>query len=384
MSGISVALGDQDCFDPKQDHNKVTCRIPQGLGGNNAVLVTVLTRTSNAVMFNYSKPFVYTVVPNIPNANGFELEVVGVNFGWEQTYTAITIGEKPCLNAKWRNDGSLECLMQQDVAGQKNVTITVAGQTVQLVGPFVPQCIVGEYGQVGELCLPCPQGGVCEGSFDEPYAGVGWWMVNVATTSDSTAASSTRRLLRSTRRRHLAELSTECPPERANRDFCPVMIPCEPAESCLGNNTCAVGYTGERCSECTVGTHYRLAGECVECPDNPELIVAGFLAAALLMCVGGYALNRKKVNLAFLSIGVDYFQVLAIFATSKVDWPPALQKLFQAMSAFNLNLEIAAPECSIPDVQYTTKWFSIQLLPLAACTLRALFRGGVHASGACV
>ena len=384
VSDISVTLGGRDCTNVKQDHNKVTCRIPQGLGGNNAVLVTVLTRTSNAVMFNYSKPFVYTVVPNIPNANGFELEVVGVNFGGNDTYTAITIGEKPCLNAKWRNDGSLECLMQQDVAGQKTVTITVAGQTVKLVGPFVPQCIVGEYGQVGELCLPCPQGGVCEGSFDEPYAGVGWWMVNVATTSDSTAASSTRRLLRSTRRRHLAELSTECPPERANRDFCPVMIPCEPAESCLGNNTCAVGYTGERCSECTVGTHYRLAGECVECPDNPELIVAGFLAAALLMCVGGYALNRKKVNLAFLSIGVDYFQVLAIFATSKVDWPPALQKLFQAMSAFNLNLEIAAPECSIPDVQYTTKWFSIQLLPLAACTLRALFRGGVHASGACI
>jgi len=43
--------------------------------------------------------------------------------------------------------------------------------------------------------------------------------------------------------------------------------------------------------------------------------------------------------------------------------------MFQAMSAFNLNLEIAAPECSIPNVQYTTKWYSIMLLPVAACVL---------------
>ena len=32
-------------------------------------------------------------------------------------------------------------------------------------------------------------------------------------------------------------------------------------------------------------------------------------------------LNSKAVNLAFVSIGVDYFQVLAMFANSRVQWP---------------------------------------------------------------
>ncbi len=43
-----------------------------------------------------------------------------------------------------------------------------------------------------------------------------------------------------------------------------------------------------------------------------------FLIASVLLCIGGWILNRKNVNIAFLSIGVDYFQILAMFANSKV------------------------------------------------------------------
>lgn len=39
------------------------------------------------------------------------------------------------------------------------------------------------------------------------------------------------------------------------------------------------------------------------------------------------------------------------------------------MSVFNLNLELTAPECSIPNLTYAEKWFAIQILPLAALTL---------------
>ena len=137
-----------------------------------------------------------------------------------------------------------------------------------------------------------------------------------------------------------------------------------------------------RCAVCDLG-YYRRAGECIECPNNPLLLVIGFLVAAVLLCISGYVLNRKAVNLAFLSIGVDYFQVLAMFANSKITWPTILkvrdsgtclvdlrlhnmnstltpvvltcvpypeQEVFHAMSVFNLNLELTAPECSIPDL----------------------------------
>ena len=42
---------------------------------------------------------------------------------------------------------------------------------------------------------------------------------------------------------------------------------------------------------------------------------------AVAAAAAGYFLNKKSVNIAFLSIGVDYFQVLALFAASKVAWP---------------------------------------------------------------
>ena len=43
--------------------------------------------------------------------------------------------------------------------------------------------------------------------------------------------------------------------------------------------------------------------------------------------------------------------------------------MFHMLSVFNLNLEITAPECSIPDIGYKTKWFFVQALPLGAALL---------------
>jgi hypothetical protein len=43
--------------------------------------------------------------------------------------------------------------------------------------------------------------------------------------------------------------------------------------------------------------------------------------AIVVFCVGGWWMQDKEVNVAFLSIGVDYFQVLAIFARIKIRWP---------------------------------------------------------------
>ena len=39
-------------------------------------------------------------------------------------------------------------------------------------------------------------------------------------------------------------------------------------------------------------------------------------------------------------------------------------KLYQYLSAFNFNLDITAPECSIPSLGYGTKWMAIELLPV--------------------
>jgi hypothetical protein len=110
-----------------------------------------------------------------------------------------------------------------------------------------------------------------------------------------------------------------------------------------------------RCRACVrrsfvarVVQYYRIGGACRKCPNNPWLLIGGFFLAIIGVAILGYILNRKSVNVAFLSIGVDYFQVLAMFARSNVKWPPDLQKLYLAMSAFNFNIDITAPECAIP------------------------------------
>ena len=65
--------------------------------------------------------------------------------------------------------------------------------------------------------------------------------------------------------------------------------------------------------------------------------------------------------------------MLALFANSKVKWPAALKELFHILSAFNLNIEIVAPECLMPDLAYTNKWWFIMALPLGIMSCFLLF-----------
>jgi hypothetical protein len=50
---------------------------------------------------------------------------------------------------------------------------------------------------------------------------------------------------------------------------------------------------------------------------------------------------------------------LAIFLDSGVTWPPALQSLLTVFSAFNLNIEVIAPECLVPSVTFQQKFAAV-------------------------
>ena len=102
------------------------------------------------------------------------------------------------------------------------------------------------------------------------------------------------------------------------------------------------------------------------------MLIVGFLVLVLALAVVGFILNRRSVNIAFLSIGIDYFQVLAMFSRSNIKWPSGerverhlrsercvlrsrdvhafvfvcaeLSQFFAYMSIFNFNIDITAPE----------------------------------------
>lgn len=171
---------------------------------------------------------------------------------------------------------------------------------------FEAACVPGYYGASTEWCLPCPEGqATCLATIDhpEPFSQHGWWQESLPTPN------------------------ALCPPERQARERCPYWVPCDPKESCGGNNTCSTGYVGQRCTLCAAVSYYRLAGSCVKCPSQPWLVVAMFIVGAVAVTLGAWILNKNQVNIGVMSIGIDYFQVLAMFARSKVPWPPVISTL---------------------------------------------------------
>ncbi|KAA0147327.1 hypothetical protein FNF31_07613 [Cafeteria roenbergensis] len=370
-SGAFVTIGGRECRVVSQTHNRITCEAPQGFGDRLGVHVSIGNRRnapSAGAVFAYDPPIVTSLMPNTPDALGERVVIRGKNFGWEPTAVAITVNDIPCEGAEWLNDGSLQCSPATDVVGPKNVTILVANRTEPFVlydfeEMFITECKAPlYYGLRGEECLKCSVdalGANCSDGDEQMYDLVvslpGWWRFNYTTPHPA------------------------CHEKRQARDECPAFAPCEPKWACLGANLCSEGYTSERCSQCVQGKYYRINGECEKCPDQPWLIFVLFFLAAAVLSFAAWMLNARQVNIAFVAIGVDYFQVLALFARARVRWPNILKGLFRWLSAFNLNIELAAPECAIPEVTFSLKWFLVMALPVTAAGMLLSVFGASYA-----
>ena len=196
------------------------------------------------------------------------------------------------------------------------------------------------------------------------------------------------------------------------RKVCPHILACEPKESCTGGNRCAPGYvsyykafnnvletldpeTGSRitkivkmnvcsprhytlpdgscyaprCGQCNPKTHFRLEGECAECPEFPWLMPLILVGVAVVAAILMYVLTKKNVNLAVLSIGIDYFQVLGLFTRSKVKWPPEIKWLFRQFQWAMFDIDLTAPECAFRQfMTYENKFYIKLTLPLLGVT----------------
>ena len=391
-----------------------------GVGVDRNVSLAVVSSVGNQVVaspparFSYLPPLVTGFSPNVvrmrttSTAPPTLITMVGSNFGdpllataqgWSDTELALAgaIGGASCAPMARGLDAmtgapNLVCTIDasRSAAGFANVTVLVAGQTGKVApGAYLLLvCDTGFYGRMGESCLPCPagnanpalSGAVCDGyrewlpvlsdRFAYPRPLPGWFNLNSTdsfTQSLDTAAG---------RARGSTSMIGSCPTgfQDAGRDVC--IVPCEPASSCVGDNFCAFGYASKppmfRCASCAAG-FYKSANQCIKCPDSPAAVIVVVALVIVLLIAAGYWLNKRQINLAVISIGVDFFQVLAIFAQSNVRWPPQVLALMQVLSAFNFNIEIVAPECLVPDVTFKQKFAFIMLLPLAVCGLLYVF-----------
>jgi hypothetical protein len=398
---ISVTIGGKACTVTSHTHTQAWCYAPSGMGDKNNVYITVggrsnaLTAASN---YAYDPPTVGSIMPNRADAGvGQAIEIHGHNFGPIENPVTIVVGGKPCLTrtrdedglelpplpARWISDDFLKCSTVPDVVGPKNLTILAANRSEPIVWLEIEnfielRCTKGFYGLRDEVCLECGNepgqqpGAKCPGGeLDDDLAVSlpGWYRFNTTETA-------------------------QCNPLRAQRALpggpgCPVFVACEPLESCLGANRCAVQYSNcpwvyqdannnykcmepvssipdyGRCAYCA-NRFYRVNGECIKCPDSPWATVVVFLVIALLAMFTAHQLNNKNINLALISIGTDWAQVVAMFARTRIAWPQLVKDLFLLLSAFNFNLELIAPECAIPNVTYAGKWLFVEGMPLFA------------------
>ena len=181
----------------------------------------------------------------------------------------------------------------------------------------------------------------------------GWWRFNQSLTSDECHP--------------LRTSAVRAINEETDTGGCPVYKPCEPPESCPGDNLCLRGYDGPRCSQCLEGQFHRVNGRCVKCPDRPWLQYALIGVGAMFAAGFGYMLRSKGIiDVSILAIvGIDYLQVLAIFASTRVEWPRLLEDVLAIMSAFNLNINVLfVPECIAPGIGFEVKFLATLALPV--------------------
>jgi hypothetical protein len=232
-------------------------------------------------------------------------------------------------------------------------------------------CPAGYFGIEGEACTRCygdtlhsslnltavedrgreffPQGFVCTSDFMvSPSSAEGWFVTQEVVPSPHCSLASQKV-----------------------RSECPAAWPCYPAESCLGANSCDVGYDGERCAICVTGG-LRSSGRCVSCGT---VYIALALLALFAVTYAVYMLLHGSTEASCRCfVSVDLLQMLGILATVAVPHVPAfLQTLMDILTVFNFNPALLLTHCGVDHITsslsadtFTHVFAAVNALPVLA------------------
>jgi hypothetical protein len=311
---------------------------------------------------------------------------------------SVNVGGTPCANTirdVSEATGELRLMCSLDLGitpvGVYAVTVTVGNQQsvdVSGVAAYTVACDAGYYGRPGELCAPCPVGATCLGydgsrngtaRFLYPAAKYGWFDLGAGVwTPAGQGGAAIKPMLPA------PDMMTQCPASVTaangnNRTVC--VAPCMPSEACMAGNTCADGYTSKapyyRCAACADG-YYRRYNRCEPCPSSASGLFIGYIVVVALGAALAYGLSKSGTVIPLAAVALDFVQVLGVMQYTRVDWPLPLRELFHVASAFYLNVDLVAPECTLgPAVAYQQKWAFVLLLPITFGALLALIQGAI-------
>jgi len=350
-----VRIGPYSCNVISKSHTQIVCIVPPGTGESLPVIVIIEGQSTESrnVLFSFDPPVISSIYPNMPNGFGQRLVLSGYNFGTTRSNPEIFINSERCLNATWVSDATLVCNAAAGSVGPKSLSILVANRSLPFVWSSMEQliiytCVKGSYGMNGESCINCETdelGANCPGgenTVDLVTAKQGYYRFNISNTSDA---------------------SIGCHPvRRAERSECPVFVACEPKVSCLGANICSKGYIGSRCSSCDSG-YYRVNGACRVCPTQTWALITLFLVLICLLCYILHFMSTKYLSWPIGFLCADWGQVMSLYSRFRIPWPTNVSTVILGSSVTTLNLDLVAPECTLPAVTLIGKWITIEALP---------------------
>lgn len=158
----------------------------------------------------------------------------------------------------------------------------------------------------------------------------------------------------------------------------PTSIECQPQEAC-SSGTCTEHYAGEGCTRCSSDVkHYRLKTKCIECPNLSWLVILLGALGLPFVLVLFLKISQYSPNPTFgPSILLNYIQIVSIYGSLDVIWPPATESMFTAFSFANFNIDLFSPECATT-ADFWVKWNVKLLLPIALALIFFLLFGLLH------
>ena len=132
---------------------------------------------------------------------------------------------------------------------------------------------------------------------------------------------------------------------------------CFPAEACFAESReCSDGYVGENCGSCELNWYRSQNNSCLACGQTDIGLMVGFLFIFLFIFgVVVYVMMKMGRYFAAFAISINYFQILFIFKSIVFNWSKGVLEMFDALSIFSFNLELARPECLNPNINYFSK-----------------------------
>ena len=81
---------------------------------------------------------------------------------------------------------------------------------------------------------------------------------------------------------------------------------------------------------------------------------------------------KKGKNFGSVRILIDYFQILFIFGSFKLQWPESAARNMEFFGAAMINIEMATPDCLDPSFGYFEKFTLMMVTPILFCGMLAL------------